>query len=65
MVFLIKIKNCFTLIELMIVTLIIGLLGAISIPVYMQYMAEVKANSLYSEASNYKTPLLFVYDKQW
>lgn len=47
----------------MIVTLIIGLLGSISIPFYFQYMAEVKANSLYSEASNYKIPIAICFMK--
>ncbi|MGI2261406.1 pilin [Shewanella sp. GXUN23E] len=51
----------FTLIELMIVVAIIGILAAIALPAYQDYVKRSKLTSLLTEANPYKTAIGICY----
>lgn len=50
-------QAAFTLIELMIVVSIIGVLAAIAVPTYQDYIAKSKFSAAYAEISAAKAPL--------
>lgn len=57
-----NVQKGFTLIELMIVVAIIGILAAIAIPQYQNYIARTQVNRVMSEVGQYKTAMEYCFN---
>lgn len=57
-------QSGFTLAELMIVVVIIGILSAIIIPIYHSYVSEAQSNACLSEAKSYSNDVLYMLNDQ-
>ena len=54
----------FTLIEVLIVIAIIGILVAVAVPNYQQYLKEAKKSACLSEAKNYSNKVFYILNDE-
>lgn len=59
-----SIQAGYTLIEMLIVVAIIGVLAAITIPIYQQYLQDAQSSSCLSEAKNYGNKVFYELNDQ-
>lgn len=57
-----KIQNGFTLIELMVTVAIVGILAAVAIPAYQDYIARAQVTEMITLMAGFKTPIQESYD---
>ena len=59
-----SIQAGYTLMEMLIVVAIIGILAAITIPIYKQYLQDAQRSSCLSEAKNYSNKVFYELNDQ-
>lgn len=57
-------QSGFTLVELMIVVVIIGILSTIAIPSYFLYVSKAQSNACLSEVKSYSNDILYILNDQ-
>ena len=58
-----QVQKCFTLIELMIVVAIIGILAAVAIPAYQDYITKAKLSKVVTSVDSIKTAYAMYYQQ--